>query len=264
MRHQEAHSPPGKESGLPARLRRSEGQFGCGGLNPYNESVQHTCNRVKWIFTDLKGSHMQGLTLQQIGGRARAAVQRQEAIDKYNANPNRCGYCKQPIPLKSDKQPAATRRLKFCNKSCAAKANNPAHTLTRSGRYRRVPRNCIDCDAVIQRGATRCRRCWNLKRRQDHAQNTTKERLAATRAGYSSARAAIRTHAAQVYQENNGPRLCKVCGYSLYVEVCHIRPVATFPASAPLSEINAFNNLVALCPNHHWEFDNGHIKLTQL
>jgi predicted restriction endonuclease len=28
-----------------------------------------------------------------------------------------------------------------------------------------------------------------------------------------------------------------------------------------LSEVNDLSNLVYLCPNHHWELDNGIIKL---
>jgi hypothetical protein len=32
--------------------------------------------------------------------------------------------------------------------------------------------------------------------------------------------------------------------------------VKDFPPEAKLTEINAIDNLVALCPTHHWEFDH--------
>lgn len=49
---------------------------------------------------------------------------------------------------------------------------------------------------------------------------------------------------------------CQACGYSKHVELCHIRPVSSFPASASLGEINDRRNIRVLCPNCHWEFDN--------
>lgn len=51
------------------------------------------------------------------------------------------------------------------------------------------------------------------------------------------------------------------CGYSLHVELCHKRPITDFPESATLGEVNSPSNVVPLCPNHHWEFDNGHLIL---
>lgn len=56
------------------------------------------------------------------------------------------------------------------------------------------------------------------------------------------------------------PNRCQVCQYSPYVEVCHIKPISEFPLSALESEINAPNNLVKLCRNCHFEFDNGYMS----
>jgi len=39
--------------------------------------------------------------------------------------------------------------------------------------------------------------------------------------------------------------------------ICHIKPVAEFGDDAPLEEINAKENLIALCPNCHRELDDG-------
>jgi hypothetical protein len=54
---------------------------------------------------------------------------------------------------------------------------------------------------------------------------------------------------------------CAVCGYDKHVETAHIKAVASFPDTATIREINAPSNLVGLCPNHHWEFDNGLLEL---
>jgi len=54
---------------------------------------------------------------------------------------------------------------------------------------------------------------------------------------------------------------CKKCKYTLYVEVCHIKPIRDFGPDAILNEINNPDNLVYLCPNCHWEFDHGIFQL---
>lgn len=50
---------------------------------------------------------------------------------------------------------------------------------------------------------------------------------------------------------------CAACGYKIHVELCHKKPISKFPKTATLGEINHPSNVVQLCPNHHWEFDNG-------
>ena len=63
-------------------------------------------------------------------------------------------------------------------------------------------------------------------------------------------------------QYHNGPPThCEVCRYGKFVEICHIKPVASFPDEATLEEINAHDNLIALCPNCHRELDAGLLKL---
>jgi hypothetical protein len=54
---------------------------------------------------------------------------------------------------------------------------------------------------------------------------------------------------------------CQRCQYSLHVELCHIRPLADFPETTTLGEVNHPSNIAVLCPNCHWEFDHGLLKL---
>jgi hypothetical protein len=55
-------------------------------------------------------------------------------------------------------------------------------------------------------------------------------------------------------------KCCRICGYSTYVELAHIRPIHTFDEFATLDEVNHLDNLAYLCPNHHKELDNGIIS----
>jgi len=57
---------------------------------------------------------------------------------------------------------------------------------------------------------------------------------------------------------------CENCGYKLFFEAAHIRPVRDFPPDALVSEINDPLNLVGLCPNCHWAFDHGFLTLKQI
>jgi len=71
----------------------------------------------------------------------------------------------------------------------------------------------------------------------------------------------IRNDAIKLMKFANITKECKVCGYSNHVEVCHIKGISEFSKDSLLSEVNNLNNLIYLCPNHHWELDNGILKI---
>lgn len=48
---------------------------------------------------------------------------------------------------------------------------------------------------------------------------------------------------------------CQVCGYDKHVELAHLKPVSSFEKTTKLKEINHPDNILVLCPNHHFEFD---------
>ena len=89
----------------------------------------------------------------------------------------------------------------------------------------------------------------------------TKGELFKDRKTWQSARGAIRKIAWKTYMDNNPNPTCVICGYDKHVEVAHIQPVAEFDDSATVKEINSIDNLIGLCPNHHWEYDHGLLKL---
>jgi hypothetical protein len=76
------------------------------------------------------------------------AIRKQQAIDRYNAQPNLCVKCGTIISLKNDNAKhsvARARQKKFCNQSCAASYNNRK-------RIRKI-RLCVVCNAPINPGA---------------------------------------------------------------------------------------------------------------
>ncbi len=116
---------------------------------------------------------------------------------------------------------------------------------------------CINCQEPVRYGYRRCKTCHEAQLRLDR-----KTLLEATLGRIDASRyTGVRSHARKVFAESGKPRQCAVCGYSTHVEICHIRDISTFPMETLASEINALTNLVALCPNHHWELDRGLIQM---
>ena len=93
--------------------------------------------------------------------------------------------------------------------------------------------------------------------KQDDISNVTKGELFKCRKNWQSARTAIQKLARTTFFNNNKSPKCHICGYDKHVEVAHIKAVSEFDDTATVNEINSVNNLIGLCPNHHWEYDHG-------
>jgi predicted restriction endonuclease len=73
----------------------------------------------------------------------------------------------------------------------------------------------------------------------------------------------IRINARKVMKDNNITYKCQICGYSNFLEVCHIKAIADFDDNATIeNDINSLSNLAYLCPNHHKEIDRGLLPIT--
>lgn len=137
----------------------------------------------------------------------------------------------------------------FCSRSCANSYNNRQFPKKRKTHKLRCCKHCST--AVIGRRTT-CDTCnpsyvdWS---------RLTLSELRAKALYQHSAR--VRQIARNVYRRSNKPKQCIVCGYDKHYEVCHTRPIQDFPDNTPIAQVNDIDNLVALCPNHHWELDNG-------
>jgi predicted restriction endonuclease len=71
----------------------------------------------------------------------------------------------------------------------------------------------------------------------------------------------IRNHARRKAELFNWEKKCKVCGYTKHVHLCHLKAIHTFSDTALLAEINHHENIVYLCPTHHWEQEHGLLTL---
>lgn len=170
---------------------------------------------------------------QTLGGIIRGETQKKEALERYLNNPNYCKQCGLMIP--PNQKFSHVRKKKFCDRKC-------------SGLSRIKP-------DIKERK--------RFKSKDENLRNISKEQLFKTRKNWQSARTAIREHARWLFPKENLKK-CSVCCYAKHVEICHIKSVSSFPPEALLGEINDPSNLVGLCPNCHWEFDNGLLTEAQL
>jgi hypothetical protein len=148
-----------------------------------------------------------------------------------------------------------TKNPKFCSKSCAATYNNSKFP-------KRKPENrCIDCNKLITCERKRCEEHYLIWQENKKAKDLTLKDAIYEKHHRSSAFALIRSRARQVAKKIKIDKECQICGYNKHVEIAHINPISSFSESVLISEINSPDNLAALCPNCHWEFDHN---LTQL
>jgi 5-methylcytosine-specific restriction endonuclease McrA len=147
---------------------------------------------------------------------------------------------------------ASTANPKFCSSSCAARYNNRIFPKRQKRRY-----YCKSCGAETGYRRIYCSHCDPTKPK-DYGEVTIAS--IQLRARYQ-ANAWIRKLARRVYYASDKPKCCSVCGYSKHYEVCHVKPILDFPSDTKMSVVNAVENLVALCPNCHWEFDHGLLSL---
>lgn len=149
-----------------------------------------------------------------------------------------------------------TTNPKFCSRSCAAKETNKTPK-------RKLERKCSNCDSIV--------RNWRSSLCEKHFQiyisnkRTTLENL--TLNDYVNRECIKNLHPSSKFAHIRG--LCRSwnkdktslpcynCGYTKHVELAHIKAISLFDLTAKLGEVNHSNNIVQLCPNCHWEFDNG-------
>lgn len=147
-----------------------------------------------------------------------------------------------------------TKNPKFCSKSCSASYNNLIPKRQRSKKCK-----IHDCNNYILSNRSYCKECLKTKFLNDYSNITLKDIIDDT--GFKTNRyRRIRDNAKHTYDKSNKPKLCTNCFYDKHYEVCHIKSISSFDKNTTLNEINNINNLIALCPNCHWEFDKGLLK----
>lgn len=157
----------------------------------------------------------------------------------------------------------STTNPKYCSKSCSAKHTNIIFPK------RKTKKKCIDCgQPVISYRYDRCESHHNeymIQKQNALYQNKTLEEYQNKLSIKGKDTSWINSHVRIFCRAWNAPLRklpCANCGYNLHVELCHINAITSFPKTATLGEINSKTNVIQLCRNCHWEFDNNFIKLS--
>lgn len=192
------------------------------------------------------------------GGIAKGIISRRKSIESYYNNPNYCLHCNSIIQVKENQRVSEVRVKKFCNSNCAAKHNNGLRgKLTKEEeKERRKKCKCPKCSKPIKCSSKRCLSCAKLEQNK-----VTKGKFIKRFKSRTNARVSLQGKAKRNYIKNNPNTKC-FFGYSKHLQVCHIKSISSFSDDTLISEINDPNNLIGMCPNHHWEYDNGCLDIT--
>lgn len=208
------------------------------------------------------------------GGKVMAVRQREQALKKYYEHPNVCLNCEKIIDVKKGQKVGEVRKRKFCNHQCSAAYTN----IKRGFKLSSSVGECVTCKNKIMFKKRKhggyysrkyCPKCLPEFRAKKRGANTfianlTKDQVMSRYAKYYIGRSMIRKHAKRVFEESNKDKKCVICGYNKHVDVAHVKSVSDFMGDVLMSTINHINNLVGLCPTHHWEYDEGLVKLEDI
>lgn len=150
-----------------------------------------------------------------------------------------------------DKTPSDIKKSPnhFHNRSCATTYNNRKNPKRKKKKY-----YCKVCGTEVPHRRTVCDK--HLHNRVDWSKRTLKDILVINGRRQDNYMR-IRDHARKLYIRSERPQCCERCGYTHHFQICHIKPIYEFNLNTPITVVNAPENLIALCPNCHWELDNG-------
>lgn len=152
-----------------------------------------------------------------------------------------------------------TKNPSFCCRSCSTSFNNKKYPK------RKIVRKCSKCNNTVRNYRSSLCEEHFKKHKKTYRKNLENQTLKELRENYSHLHASSRTAKIRCYARSWFKELtkqpCQNCGYDKHVELCHIKPVKDFCDNDIIGDINSRNNIVQLCPNCHWEFDNGLLKL---
>lgn len=171
---------------------------------------------------------------------------------------------------KFNRPQAEVRKTNFCSKDCYAKfKTNEFHGKPPS----KLIKKCRKCSSryVVEPGVSsyhKCASCLAEQRKYKfRCMGLTKGHYKNLPSVNGKSFPPMNPHIrllCKFWNKNLTALPCQKCGYSKHIELCHIKSVASFPDDALLGEINNPNNILVLCRNCHWEFDNGLLTITDI
>jgi len=151
----------------------------------------------------------------------------------------------------------------YNQKYCCPKCSNVSHVREWSNKRKKT---CLSCNTLIKHTATYCKPCLGKIKSKKYELLTLKDihnKLSYLKKHPSWLNAEVRAFA-----RSWNPDIVKhprqKCNYNKHSELAHIKEISSFDENTKLGEINHPSNLLALCPNHHWEFDNNLLKLEDI
>lgn len=145
-----------------------------------------------------------------------------------------------------------TKNPKYCSRSCAVSDNNkiPKRKL-------RLP--CKKCQTLIKSNRTYCKKCYSTR-----VVDITLKKAVYEKHHKSSAFALVRSRARALIKSLQVEKKCQNCSYDKHFEVCHRRPISSFPLNTLVSVVNDPHNLAILCCNCHWESEHGLLDISSI
>jgi len=177
--------------------------------------------------------------LSSAGGKATGIKLRTKALEEYYKNPSICLECQEIINVSEKDKVYQIKKKKFCNSSCSVRYNNKKRIKKEKKIY--TKKSSLDLRIVLR--------------------ELTKDELFNRAKSYQSARNLVCKDARNIYSISGKDKKCYICEYDKHVDIAHIFPVSGFGGNIKISEINSIDNLICLCPNHHWEYDNKIITI---
>lgn len=147
-----------------------------------------------------------------------------------------------------------TTNPKYCSRSHAAIHTNQAAPK------RKPQGSCLVCQDPIHANRKYCSTHKRIPSRSEYYDLTVAEfkaRNAHLHPSYYRGHLNTLTRLLNMHR----PRLCQACGYDKHVEYCHSQPLKAFPATTTIRELSGPANIFLLCPNCHWEYDHGLLRV---
>lgn len=142
-----------------------------------------------------------------------------------------------------------TKNPKFCSRSCSVTFNNKL-----SPKKIAKAKFCKKCNNELPK-STQAQYCVGCKRCIIRHTDVTLKIAIYKQHGAWARYNLVRERARLVAKSLNW-KSCSKCGYDKHIEIAHKNPISSFDEETLLSIINHPDNLLPLCPNCHWEFDN--------
>jgi hypothetical protein len=151
-----------------------------------------------------------------------------------------------------------TKNPKFCSRTCSAVASN------KKSPKRKLEGVCSICDSPCNRRRKYCPACYERDIKNGFLGRNPEASIADMKRGgnanFQGLYPRIRELSRKKFLKSGFSMECAICGYSLHVDICHIKGINEHEETDMIKDVNHIDNLIPLCKNHHWELDNGHIE----